>query len=113
MTLSVVLTPFVVAGAVMATVWLAHLRLKDALGLWSAQVIGGSLVLPEYALNVFATRLGFGAFTGAPMASFHFCSGVLCVALVSRFVLGKTLGVGQLFGFLLLAAGMIMVLRRG
>ncbi len=100
------------SGIFMATAWLAHLRFKDSLGFWSALAISWSLVLPEYALNVFATRLGFGTFTGAQMASIHLCSGVICVALVSRFVLGETLETRQWAGFALLALGMVLVLRR-
>jgi len=100
------------SGAFMATAWLAHLRFKDSLGFWSALAISWSLVLPEYALNVFATRLGYGTFTGAQMASIHLCSGVICVALVSRFVLDEALELGQVAGFVLLALGMVLVLRR-
>jgi uncharacterized protein (DUF486 family) len=101
------------SGAFMATAWLAHLRFKDSMGFWSALAMSWAIVLPEYALNVFATRLGFGTFTGAQMASFHLCSGVVCVALVSRFVLQEPFEGRHLFGFALLTAGMLLVLRRG
>ncbi len=70
------------------------------------------IVLPEYVLNVAATRHGYGTFTGAEMASFHLFSGVVCVGLVSRYVLGEALAPRQLVGFALLAAGMLLILRR-
>lgn len=101
------------SGAFMATAWLAHLRYRDTLTFWSALAMSWSLVLPEYALNVFATRLGIDVFSGAQMASVHLCSGVLCVALVSRFFLGEPLLVRHQIGFAFIAVGMVLVLRRG
>ncbi len=101
------------SGAFMATAWLAHLRFKGTLSFWSALAISWAIVLPEYALNVFATRLGFGTYSGAQMASFHLCSGVVCVGLVSRFVLGEPFEGRHALGFVLLTAGMSLLLRRG
>jgi multidrug transporter EmrE-like cation transporter len=46
------------------------------------------------------------------MASFHLCSGVVCVALVSRLLLHEPISGTQLLGFGLLAAGMALVLNR-
>ncbi|HTQ42582.1 MAG TPA: DMT family protein [Polyangiaceae bacterium] len=100
------------SGAFMATAWLAHLRFRADLGFWSALALSWAIVLPEYSLNVFATRWGYGAFSGAQMAAMHLCSGVVCVALVSRFVLGEVIALRQLAGLALLAAGMVLVLRQ-
>jgi hypothetical protein len=83
------------------------------LSFWSALALSWTIVLPEYALNVYATRLGYGTYTGAQMASFHLCAGVICVALVSRFVLDEPIEIRHVFGFALLAAGMVLVLKRG
>lgn len=96
------------SGAFMAVAWLAHLRIREK-GFWVALAMSWAIVLPEYILNVFATRYGYGTFTGAQMASFHLCSGVICVALVSRFVLGEAISLHQVGGFVLLAAGMLLV----
>lgn len=96
------------SGAFMAVAWLAHLRIREK-GFWVALAMSWAIVLPEYVLNVFATRYGYGTFTGAQMASFHLCSGVICVALVSRFVLGEAISLHQLAGFVLLAGGMLLV----
>ncbi len=95
----------------MAVAWLAHLRIRSY-GFWPALGMSWAIVLPEYVLNVAATRCGYGTFTGAQMASFHLCSGVVCVALVSRYILGETLGGRQMVGFALLALAMVLVLRR-
>ena len=109
-----VLVPLMIAlsGAFMASAWLAHLRYRDRIGFGLALLASWAIVLPEYALNVAATRYGFGTFTGAQMAAIHLCSGVVCVALVSRFVLSEPWHGRHLFGFVLLGAGMWLLLRR-
>jgi uncharacterized protein (DUF486 family) len=98
------------SGAFMAVAWLGHLRIKEQ-GFWFALALSWAIVLPEYILNVAATRLGHGVFTGAQMASFHLCSGAICVALVSRYVLNEPISWTQIIGFALLAVGMILILR--
>ena len=98
------------SGAFMAVAWLGHLRIKQY-GFWIALSLSWAIVLPEYVLNVAATRYGWGTFTGAQMAAFHLCSGVVCVALVSRFVLHECLSGIQVSGFAFLAVGMFLVLN--
>jgi uncharacterized protein (DUF486 family) len=100
-----------VSGGFMAMAWLAHLRIKS-LGFFPALAMSWAIVLPEYVLNVAATRYGYGTYTGAQMASFHLTSGVVCVALVSRYVLDEPIGGRHLLGFGLLAIGMALLLRR-
>jgi uncharacterized protein (DUF486 family) len=111
--MKLVLVPAMIflSGAFMAVAWLAHLRIRDH-SFWAALAMSWMIVLPEYVLNVTATRYGYGTFTGAQMASFHLMSGVVCVAIVSRYVLGEALGKSQILGFGLLAVAMVLVLRR-
>ncbi|HEY2629763.1 MAG TPA: DMT family protein [Usitatibacter sp.] len=113
MNLKLILVPGMIflSGGFMATAWLAHLRFRDQMGFFLALVMSWSIVLPEYILNVVATRYGYGTFTGAQMASFHLTSGVVCVALVSRFILGEEIGTSQFAGFAFLAVGMFLLLR--
>ncbi len=99
-----------VSGAFMATAWLGHLRIRS-MGFWGALAMSWAIVLPEYILNVAATRYGYGTYSGAQMAAFHLASGVVCVALVSRFLLDEKLSTAQVCGFILLAAGMVLILR--
>jgi uncharacterized protein (DUF486 family) len=108
-----ILVPILIAvsGAFMASAWLAHLRFRDRIGFGLALAASWAIVLPEYTLNVAATRYGYGTFTGAQMAAFHLCSGVVCVALVSRFVLGEPWGGRQIAAFALITAGMWLLLR--
>ncbi len=99
------------SGAFMAVAWLGHLRIRHY-GFGVALLLSWAIVLPEYILNVSATRWGIGTYSGAQMASFHLCSGVVCVALVSRYLLHESISGSQLAGFALLTAGMALVLNR-
>ena len=100
------------SGAFMATAWLAHLRFKDRLDFWQALFLCWAIVLPEYLLNVAATRYGYGTFTGAQMAAMHLAAGVVGVMLVARFVLGEPVSIRHWVGFVALAIGMTLILWR-
>jgi uncharacterized protein (DUF486 family) len=107
------LVPLMLAtsGSFMAVAWLGHLRIRQY-GFWIALLFSWAIVLPEYLLNVGATRWGYGTYSGAQMASIHLCSGVVFAALVSHFVLGEALSSRQLLGFGLVAGGIVLVLTR-
>ena len=98
------------SGTFMAVAWLGHLRFRN-LGFWPALAMSWAIVLPEYVLNVFATRYGYGTFSGAQMASFHLVSGVVCVAIVSRYVLGEPFEARQMGGFALLAVATLLLVK--
>lgn len=108
-----ILVPILIflSGTFMAMAWLGHLRIREQ-PFWVALALSWAIVLPEYVLNVGATRLGYGTYTGAQMAAIHLASGVVCVLLVSRFVLGEQLRGTHAVGFALLAAGMTLILRK-
>jgi uncharacterized protein len=101
-----------VSSCLMAVAWLGHLRYRDSVGFWTALGISWLIVLPEYMLNVGATRFGYGAFTGAQMASLHLAFGVVAVAFVSHFVLGERLTQTQVAGFALLACATVLITYR-
>jgi uncharacterized protein (DUF486 family) len=100
------------SSALMALAWLGHLRFRDQIGFWTALGASWLLVLPEYILNVAATRFGYGTYSGAQMASLHLAFGVVCVALVSRFVLDERISIVQGFGFALLALAILLITYR-
>jgi uncharacterized protein (DUF486 family) len=102
-----------VSSVLMALAWLGHLRFRDSIGFWTALALSWLLVLPEYVLNVAATRYGYGTYTGAQMASFHLAFGVMAVALVARFVLDERLTSQQWAGFALLAVATLLITWRG
>ena len=93
----------------MALAWLGHLNFKDEVDIVTATALAWMMVLPEYALNIKALRLGYGVYSGAQMAAFRLCSGVVWVALVSRYVLGETLTTKKLLGFGLMFVAMILI----
>lgn len=101
-------TMLFVSSVIMALAWLGHIRFKHR-GFRIALLGSWFLVLPEYILNVSAIRYGHGMFTGAEMASMNLCSGVLCIALVSRFFLGEHLGWRQITGFVIMAVAVVLV----
>ncbi len=95
----------------MAFAWLAHLRFRHY-PLIVTLLASWLLVIPEYVLNVYSTRLGYGTYTGAQMASLNLCTGVMCVAGVSVLILGEKLTRRQWFGFGLMAVAIVLIVYR-
>ncbi len=100
------------ASCLMSLAWLGHLKYRDSISFWTALGFSWLLVLPEYVLNVAATRYGYGTYSGAQMATFHLAFGIVCVALVSRFVLGERLTPTQILGFVLLVTATFLITHR-
>ncbi len=96
------------SSVLMAFAWLGHIRFRS-LGYAVALLVSWFIVLPEYLLNISAIRWGHGVFEGGEMAAINLCSGVFCVAMVSRYFLGETLRPRQIMGFVLLAMGVALV----
>ena len=99
------------SSVIMALAWLGHLRFREY-PLVVALLVSWLLVIPEYVLNVYSTRLGHGTFTGAQMASLNLCTGVMCVAAVSVLVLGEKLTRRQWMGFGLMAVAIALIMYR-
>ncbi|MCA9103003.1 MAG: DMT family protein [Pirellulales bacterium] len=103
------------SSVLMAFAWLGHIRFRSR-GFWVALLVSWFIVLPEYALNVSAMRLGHGVYSGgeavysaAQMAAINLCTGILCIALVSRFFLKERLNGYQISGFVLMALAIVLV----
>lgn len=92
----------------MAFAWLGHLRFRQK-GFRLALAVSWVIVLPEYILNVSAIRYGHGLFSGGEMAAFNLCTGVICVALISRFFLKERLTRYQVLGFFLMTLAIFLV----
>ncbi|MDF1630610.1 MAG: DMT family protein [Alcanivoracaceae bacterium] len=97
------------SSAIMATAWLGHLRFKEDLTFLMATLFAWLLVLPEYALNILALRLGYRKFTGGQMGAFRLCTGVVAIAFVSHYMLGEELTIQKLLGFGVMAFSMILI----
>jgi uncharacterized protein (DUF486 family) len=100
------------SSLIMAVAWLGHLRLKNELSFLTATLAAWLLVLPEYALNIKALRMGYGMFSGGQMAALRLASGVVAVALVSRFVLDEALTLKKLLGFGVMILAMVLIVTR-
>ncbi|MEM9410758.1 MAG: DMT family protein [Planctomycetota bacterium] len=97
------------SSSIMATAWLGHLRFKEDLSFWMATLFAWLLVLPEYALNIAALRLGYEKYTGGQMGAFRLCTGVVCIAFVSHYVLGENLTSQKLIGFAIMGLSMFLI----
>jgi uncharacterized protein len=97
------------SSVLMSLAWLGHLRYRNRIGFLTALSMSWLIVLPEYILNTAATRYGYGTYTGAEMASFRLAFGVVCIALVSHYVLGERFTRSQLTGFVLLAVAIVLI----
>ena len=96
------------SSVLMAFAWLAHIKFQHK-KFTIALLASWFLVLPEYLLNISAIRWGHGTFEPSEMAAFNLCSGILCVALVSRFFLKESQSLRQIGGFALMAIGVVLV----
>ena len=99
------------SSMVMALAWLGHLRFQH-ISLGIAIFAAWLLVLPEYLINIGALRLGYGTYTGGQMAAFRLSAGVVCVALVSRFVLGEPFTALKILGFAVMLVAMMLISPR-
>jgi uncharacterized protein (DUF486 family) len=97
------------SSLIMSMAWLGHLRFKAELDLLTATGLAWLLVLPEYALNIKALRMGYGIYLAAQMAAFRLCAGVVWIALVSRYLLGEELTAQKLVGFAIMIVAMVLV----
>ena len=97
------------SSAIMATAWLGHLRFKEDLTFLMAALLAWLLVLPEYALNIKALRIGYGTFTGGQMGAFRLCTGVACIAFVSHYILGEHIASQKILGFGIMTISMVLI----
>jgi len=97
-----------VSSILMAFAWLCHIKFRKKHFL-VAIVISWLLVLPEYLLNVSAMRWGVGTFQASEMAAINLATGVICIALVSKVFLGEKLSIRKVFGFVLMAISVVLV----
>lgn len=96
------------SSMIMALAWLGHLRFKH-LPFTTAIFFAWLIVLPEYLLNIAALRWGYGIYSGGRMAAFNLCTGVICVAVVSRWVLDEAFTPRKLVGFGLMVVALVLI----
>jgi uncharacterized protein (DUF486 family) len=96
------------SSILMAFAWLGHVKFRQK-SFFVALLFSWLLVLPEYLLNVSAIRWGVGTFEPSEMAAMNLCTGVVCIALVSKSFLGEKLNSRKIFGFVLMAISVVLV----
>lgn len=96
------------SSILMAFAWLGHVKYRHK-SFFTALIFSWLLVLPEYLLNVAAIRWGFGTYQPSEMAAMNLCTGVICIALVSKLFLGEKLNPRKIFGFILMAISILLV----
>jgi len=96
------------SSILMAFAWLGHIKYRHK-GFFIALICSWLLVLPEYLLNVSAIRWGIGTYQPSEMAAMNLCTGVLCIAIVSKMFLGEKLNPRKIFGFVLMAVSVVLV----
>ena len=88
----------------MTVAWYGHLRFKST-ALWMAILASWLLALPEYALQVPANRLGYGAMTAYQLKILQECITLVVFMVFARFWLGETPNLRYVISFgLILAA---------
>ncbi len=97
-----------ISSVLMAFAWLGHVKYKHK-SFFTALLFSWLLVLPEYLLNVSAIRWGIGTYQPSEMAAMNLCTGVLCIAFVSKMFLGEKLTKRKIFGFVLMAVSILLV----
>lgn len=96
------------SSILMAFAWIGHVKFRHK-GFLLALLFSWLLVLPEYLLNVSAIRMGVGTYEPSEMAAINLSTGVLCIALVSKLFLGERLSTRKIFGFVLMAISVVLV----
>jgi len=96
------------SSLLMAFAWLGHIKYRQK-SFFVALIFSWLLVLPEYLLNVSAIRWGIGTFEASEMAAINLCTGVICIAFVSKFFLGEKLNPRKILGFVLMAISVVLV----
>ena len=96
------------SSVLMAFAWLGHIKFRHK-SFYAALVFSWLLVLPEYLLNVSAIRWGVGTYEPSEMAAMNLCTGVVCIALVSKIFLGEKLNPRKIVGFILMAISVVLV----
>ena len=93
----------------MALAWLSHLTLREEVSFSGVSVMAWLMVLPEYALNIAALRMGIAHYTAGQMAAFRLSAGVVFIAITSRLLLGEELTLRKISGFVVMVVAMVLI----
>lgn len=94
----------------MTTAWYGHLKFKDR-ALWLVVVASWGLAFFEYWLAVPANRFGSDVYSAAQLKAIQEVITLVVFCGFSVLYLGQKIGLNQMFGFALIAAGAFFVFR--
>jgi uncharacterized protein (DUF486 family) len=94
----------------MTTAWYGHLKFKDR-PLWIVVLVSWGIAFVEYCLAAPANRYGSAVYSAAQLKAMQEVITLAVFAVFSVLYLGQRVGVNQLIGFALIAAGAFFVFR--
>jgi uncharacterized protein (DUF486 family) len=94
----------------MTTAWYGHLKFKDR-PLWLVVMASWGLAFFEYWLAVPANRYGSNVYSAAQLKAIQEVITLAVFAVFSVVYLGQRIGLNQVTGFALIAAGAFFVFR--
>jgi uncharacterized protein (DUF486 family) len=104
----IVLLLFIAAGC-MVFAWLGHLKYNFSF--FKAFLFSWAIVIPEYLLNTYATRMGSSTelFTKLQMSAISIVSGVVIAYLMSIFFFREVYSQRDLIGMSLISIGVLFM----
>jgi uncharacterized protein (DUF486 family) len=94
----------------MTFAWYGHLKFKNR-PLWAVILVSWVIALLEYCLAVPANRWGSAVYTPTELKAIQEVITLIVFAVFAATYLGQKIGLSQLLGFALIAAGAFFVFR--
>ena len=95
----------------MTFAWYGHLRFRDV-SLWKVILVSWLIALPEYALQVPANRIGYGAFSAFELKTIQEVITLTLFIAFSVFYLREEVRWNHILGFVLIIAAVVVVFKK-
>lgn len=95
----------------MTFAWYGHLRFRDV-SLWKVILVSWLIALPEYALQVPANRIGYGAFSAFELKTIQEVITLTVFIAFSVFYLREEVRWNHILGFVLIIAAVVVVFKK-
>ena len=92
----------------MTTAWYGHLKFPGA-SMIAVVLTSWGIAFFEYCLAVPANRIGYGVYSAGQLKAIQEVISITVFVAFSALVLGEEIGIKQMVGFALLAAGAFLV----
>ena len=101
-----------ISNLFMTSAWYGHLKFPTA-SMITAILVSWGLAFFEYCLAVPANRIGYSVYSAGQLKAMQEVISIVVFVGFSVVVLGEDMGLKQIFGFVLLAAGAFFVFDGG